>query len=225
MSFLPTTAAVFRLAILNMTLVSFAAESAVAIPPAGASDEFQFRVLLDDREIGFHRYSLVNEDGRLRVQSEAAFDVKILFFNAYSYRHELTAEWNNGCLRAIAADTDANGKRLSVSGDQRDGEFIVRVGGADDALPGCVKNFAYWDREILNADKLLNPQTGEYLDVAVETLGEAEISIDGVALSALAYRLIAKGMRIDLWYAADDGRWLALESPAKGGRTLRYERS
>ena len=224
MSALAPLTSMARMLAFSLLLASPGVHSA-GIPENGASDEFRFRVLLDDKEIGYHRYALMNDDGRLRVQSEAAFDVKILFFNAYRYRHELTSEWDGGCLTTLAAVTDANGKRLSVSGDQRNGEFVVNIDGANDALPGCVKNFAYWDPEILEADKLLNPQTGEYLDISVEALGDVSINVSGTTSAAFAFRLTAKNMEIDLWYAQDDGRWLALESPAKGGRTLRYERA
>ena len=40
-------------------------------------------------------------------------------------------------------------------------------------------------------------------------------------LSATRHRLSAPNLQIDLWYA--DGRWVALEAPTPGGRTLRYE--
>ena len=43
----------------------------------------------------------------------------------------------------------------------------------------------------------------------------------GRPVRAQRYRLSAPPLEIDIWL--DDGDWVALESPAKGGRRLRYE--
>lgn len=205
--------------------------AAFALLPASglsASDpaktrELAFRVLLDDREIGFHRYELQEDGARTLVESTAEFDVKFLFFNAYRYRHALSAEWDGSCLTALDAETDANGDRSSVTGTVGDNGFVVETNDRTERLPECIMNFAYWDRSILDQDRLLNPQTGEYLDVDVENLGKAQIRLNGEEAAAIAYRLTAKDMQIDLWYAEGDGRWLALESLATGGRIIRYE--
>jgi hypothetical protein len=49
------------------------------------------------------------------------------------------------------------------------------------------------------------------------------VDINGKTVEAIRYRLLAKSGAITLWYSNDESRrWLALEAPAKGGRTLRY---
>ena len=194
-----------------------------AASPTFNERELRFRVLLDGKEIGSHRYSLRSSGDTWLVDSKASFDVKFLFFNAYSYRHALSARWRGGCLQSLEADTDANGKKLSVSGRLRDGAFVVKTGDESTDLPACVLNFAYWNPVILEQSMLLNPQTGEYLDVEVERTGAASVSIDGRSLDADTYRIRAKDMRIDLWYAQEDGQWVALESLTREGRIIRYE--
>ena len=49
------------------------------------------------------------------------------------------------------------------------------------------------------------------------------VKVNGETLPADRVDLIVKGKPLTLWYGRDDGRWLALESVAKGGRILRYE--
>ena len=48
------------------------------------------------------------------------------------------------------------------------------------------------------------------------------VAIGDTLVDAQRYRLSAKAGDITLWYAKDDGRWLALEAPAKGGRRIHY---
>jgi hypothetical protein len=84
--------------------------------------------------------------------------------------------------------------------------------------------FAYWNPGFLEQPRLLNPQTGEYVEVAVEDLGNDFVEIDGREILARSVRLTARKMDITLWYS-ENSEWLALESVAKGGRILRYELS
>ena len=84
--------------------------------------------------------------------------------------------------------------------------------------------FAYWNPDFLEQPRLLNPQTGEYVDVRVENLGEETLDFRGQSIAATRFTLKAYDVDLTLWYSTDD-EWLGLESVAKGGRIIRYERS
>lgn len=182
-----------------------------------------FGVLLDGKKIGYHSFRVSQDGSRQLLETEAEFDVKFLFITAFRYRHQNTEAWQGDCLATIDARTNSNGKSLAVKG-QQDGdrfEVSIPVGTAD--LPECVQTFAYWKPEVLEADRLLNSQTGEYEEVSVAFEGADVVEVGAEAVAASRYRLSAKAGDIMLWYASDDSRWLALEAPAKGGRTIRYE--
>ena len=184
--------------------------------------EWKFRVYLDDKEIGFHDYRISERGGSRRVETEASFDVKFLFFNAYRYRHRNVETWESDCLTGIESSTDANGKAIEVRGADRAEGFVVRAGEATEELPGCVRSFAYWNPALLEASRLLNPQTGEFERVEFTRAGSDTLDVAGESVAASRYEILVKGRTITVWYG-DDGRWLALESPAKGGRKIRYE--
>jgi len=57
----------------------------------------------------------------------------------------------------------------------------------------------------------------------VDPRGQTTLEVGGADIPARRYDLSVGDTVIALWYAADDYRWLALETPARGGRTLRYE--
>jgi len=54
-------------------------------------------------------------------------------------------------------------------------------------------------------------------------VGEESLRVNDKAVAAVRYLIDLKAGPITLWYGASDFRWLALESVAAGGRTLRYE--
>ena len=89
-------------------------------------------------------------------------------------------------------------------------------------LPGCVRTFAYWDPRLLQANRLLNAQTGEYLDVDIKLVGNEPLIIADQEVTAKRYRLQAENIEIDLWYS-DTMHWLALQTKTESGRQLRYQ--
>jgi len=193
--------------------------SAVASP---VDKSWDFSVLLDGSEIGYHRFQLTEDDGQRRLTSEAKFDVRFLFINAFRYRHTNTEIWADGCLERIEANTRSNGKELAVTGLRAAEGFVVDDGKAQSSLDNCVMTFAYWNPDFLSQPRLLNPQSGEYLDVEVERVGQEPIVVRGEEVPASVYRITARKLELKLWYS-EDNEWLALESVAKGGRILRYE--
>jgi hypothetical protein len=216
------------IALISVALISatLAFNSAHASPRQAMThdDEWNFTVFLDDTEIGYHRFAMSADNELTTITSNANFQVKFLFFTAYSYEHSNMEVWNNGCLARINAVTNDNGSEYIVNGSSSKGSFIVNQ--AEYANIDCAKTFAYWDPSFLQADALLNSQTGEIISVTSEYLGEDRIVTGEGSVDARKYRLSGEPeqgepIRIDLWYSRDD-RWLALQSYTEGGRIIRY---
>jgi hypothetical protein len=184
--------------------------------------KWRFKVFLDQREIGFHDFSVTTSGEQLRMETIAEFDVKILFFNAYSYRHNNVELWNDDCLTSINSTTDANGDDFIVNGVVDNDHFVVSDGNGTKSLPNCIQTFAYWNPEFLNSSNLLNSQTGELESVSITFEAEDVFQFDGTAISAHRYVIDAKTAAITLWYSSEDARWLALQSVDSEGRKIRY---
>jgi len=188
----------------------------------GAVREWRFEVSLDGRSIGEHRYVLRSAGDARELTSDAQYAVRFLFINAYRYEHHARESWRGDCLELLDARTNANGTRTTVAGASRGRVFRLTRGKDATPLDGCVMTFAYWNPSILEARHLLNPQTGEYVQVKVIPMGNEVVG--GQATER--YRLLGEGsvpLEIDLWYTpARD--WVALESRTPEGRLLRYAR-
>jgi hypothetical protein len=195
----------------------------LAGPPAAYAEigAWNFRVLLDGREIGRHQFSLRDAGEGQELRSEAQFDVRLLFFSAYSYLHEAVERWDGNCLQSLVARTETNGESLAVSAATGNGRLAVERPEGRDLHEGCVKTFAYWNPQILNSTLLLNSQTGEMVPVKITAQGRDTVAVRGQPVAADRHRISGPGMQIDLWYAAD--QWIALEALTEGGRRLRYE--
>jgi len=194
---------------------------------AGGDDSrlWRFKVSLNKKEIGYHDFLVSGQGDQRMVKISADFDVKFLFFNAYSYDHDNLEIWKDGCLQQIESETDVNGDLLKVVGGTVTDGFSVT---ANESSPttissSCVRSFAYWDPAFLESKQLLNSQTGEIVDVDITDIGQESLVIDGQSVDAMRYQIAMKDGPITLWYTLDTMEWLALEAATEGGRTLRYE--
>ena len=185
---------------------------------------WDFDVYLNDKKVGKHEFKVSEAGGVKQVQSEARFRYNILFIPAYRYEHNAAERWTGNCLAEFDASTNANGDRIRVSGEQSEAGFLVERDGNPVELPECVMTFAYWNPDFLKQSRLLNPQTGEYVDVRVEKIGNETLQVRGQAVAATRFKLTAYEFDLTIWYSGND-EWLALESVAKGGHIIRYELS
>ena len=222
MSALSGKTAVFGLTVLA-AIAGFALP--VSSPALETSDQqWRFRVWLGKKEIGFHEFRVSQEDGLTTVDINARFDVQILFFNAYSYSHQNEESWQGDCLTRLESMTLDNGEQLSVVGQRTGQRFEVETEALryEDDAP-CIRSFAYWNPAFLDSDRLLNSQTGKMVDVEISRQDADVLEVNGEQIAATRYAVAMEEGVISLWYAQDNGQWLALEAPARGGRILRYE--
>lgn len=203
-------------ALLLMLLLASAAAGA-----AEPAREWVFDVDLDGKPIGEHRFTVSSDGERTMVRSRATFDVKVLGFVAYRYRHEADETWRGGCLEKLRARTDDDGQALTVDAETVEGSLKVVATKASGSYPGCVMGFAYWNPSIRQQSRLLNVQTGEYTQVAFAPLPEQIVQARGVPVSGRRWRLTGPENPLELAYTAA-GDWVALESTVSGGRKLRY---
>ncbi|MFZ1613443.1 MAG: DUF6134 family protein [Holophaga sp.] len=190
---------------------------------AQAPDQrWSFRVFLDEKPIGSHVFTLRDLGAVRELKSQANFAVKFLMLTAYRYEHTAIEQWRGGCLVSMNASTDDDGTKLAVSTQQEGSNLMVVANGIRTPLSGCVKSFAYWNPEILGADRLLNAQTGQWEAVIIEAQGRDTFpNAQGQRVSAKRYRIVGPKQPIVLWYD-DANRWIGLESNVGKGRKLTY---
>ena len=204
--------------LVSLTMVLVAAPFTLL---AEIEDSWQFKVFLDDREIGFHHFYLDGSGETRELRSEAEFDYKFMFISLFEYEHENRELWRGNCLQRIESRTNSNGEPFQVDGEQLSDGFVVEDGDGENVLPQCVMSFAYWNPEFLKQEQLLNTQNGAFEAVEISPPVFEELEVRGEKRPSYRYRLAAGDLNLDLWYSTQD-EWLALESEVSGGRKLRY---
>ncbi|HQS37136.1 MAG: hypothetical protein B7Y16_06465 [Methylotenera sp. 24-45-7] len=195
------------------------------VSPSVMAREWAFDVYLDKTKIGQHTFKLNNAQ---ELVSQAKFNVKVLFINAYQYQHKAVENWQNSCLKNLEANTVENDITTKVKGQLSDGNFVVENGAEKQSLPSCAMTFAYWNQKILQQSKLLNPQNAEWLDTKISKVGTEMLDVKGKKVETTRYKLDASlngkpKLDIELWYENASNDWVALKSITPEGYTINYK--
>ena len=192
---------------------SFAAVVAVGAEPR--SELYEFTVYLDDKPIGEQRLKLTRAEQDLYIETTANFKVKVFGITVFKYTHNMQEKWQNNCVVSLTAFTDSNGEqsKIEVIETEKASKYCVSMS-KERQLSGCIRTFAYWQRDLLEHSQLLNVQTGEL------NPGRLQRQADQDYLQLWQLKLPEQALLIG-YQQAD---WQSLESSIDGKRTIRYIR-
>ena len=182
----------------------------------GNIEVFNFKVLLDDREVGRHIFVVEDSGNQVAVTSEASMDFTVLLVKKVEYRHQASEIWQNGCLLEFKSSTQRNNKSVHMSGKMVDDTFVINHEQGETSLGTCIKSFPYWRPKWLEGEFLLNVETGKYAPVSLQSKTDS--------LTQSTYKTISlpkTEIRLEYDKAGD---WQQLESDLKIVGTLRYQR-
>ena len=177
--------------------------------------ELNFDVFLNGKLMGWHSYKVSESQGHMEVESKTQLRGRIFVFKRVDYAHQSNERWSNGCLQSLNSETKSGKKKTTIEGTLTNGGFVVKQNGSSRLLPACTRTFAYWKPDLLQADFLLNPDTGRHLPV---TFDKKSVE-DGIAVT-----LKTQKQPIILKYD-HRGNWLTLESKVKSIVPIKYLRS
>jgi len=191
---------------------------ALVISNSTYAEEWNFDAVLNDKVIGQHTFIYENE----KTISNANFKFEYLFMD-FIYQHKSTETWQEGCLKTISSKTDDDGDLYEVSGYIGTDRFLVTTNNKTTELPSCVMTFAYGNPKILEQKKLMNSQSGEYLDVDIQFIREENHIVKGEDILTDLWRIEANiddgDLLIHLWYDKNMN-WVSLKSQTPIGDML-----
>jgi len=188
-----------------------------------SAKEFNFKVLLNDKDIGHHRFSVEDQT----VKSDAAFDVKLWIIPAYKYRHKATETNLNGCLTTLQSETQDGADNFALKTIEATPNFKILVNQKEITHASCMQTFRYWDINFTQQKTAINPQDGKLFTLNFTHDGTEPINSLGKSIRANKYTLKALGdqdekFHIELWYHPETQAWLQLKSYVKDDNVLTY---
>ena len=174
-----------------------------------------FTVLRKGKPFGTHKLSFDrNDDGELTVTTDVDLQVKFGPITAFRYRLDSVENWIDGQLVGLNGKSNNDGRKGEVSAETVDSQLVVDSTEFDGALPLTTIPSSHWNRLQVYQEQMLSTETGEVLDIDVENLGEALVTVDGQDLETTHYRL-KSDLTVDLWYD-NQSRWVKLAFEVRG---------
>ena len=179
-----------------------------------------FEVLRKGKPFGRHvlTFSDVTETG-FKVTTDVDLTVKFGPITAFKYRLDATETWADGQLVGLSGKSNSDGDKGRVEAINTGGELVVDSTLFNGALPLSTIPSSHWNILQVKGDQMLSTETGEVLDIDVETIGTDTVMVGGEPVEATHYRL-KSDLVVDLWYD-DQNRWVKLIFEARG-QTIEY---
>lgn len=174
-----------------------------------------FTVLRKGKPFGSHRLEFEREeDGRLTVTTDVDLKVKFGPITAFRYRLDSVEEWLDGQLVSLSGTSNSDGRKGKVTATANSDAMIVESTKFDGTLPLTTIPSSHWNRLQVYQDQMLSTETGEVLDIEVETIGADIVEVSGEPVETTHYRL-KSDLTVDLWYDAQS-RWVKLAFQVRG---------
>jgi len=200
-------------------------ESVRADGGSSVPEDIRFRVTRDGTDFGTHSITFRQDGDRLMADVSIDLQVTVAGFTAYRYTHRNTETWVDGRLVALATETDQDGTRFRVSGQAVGQAFITLDGLGNqtrfdaDALPT-----SYWRPGLLQAEALINTQTGARVVPDFERLAEETVTVAGEDRPGIRYR--DRGdLNFEIVYDAETHDWIGLGFQRQGYRIVYHRES
>ena len=208
----------------HILAASLAALTVVFGAGQAQAEILNYTVLRDGKTIGAHAVAIDQNGAETRVRVETDITVKVLFVNAYTFKHTSQETWADGRLVSITSTTQDDGTDKRLVARTEEGRLTVdsivkgqeRRQHADAAtLPASL-----WNPATVKQNALLNTLDGEVMDITVEDLGNENLDVGGASLSAHHYALTGELTR-ELWFDAA-GRLVRMRFPDKTNTEIVY---
>ncbi len=189
----------------------------------GFSEDIQFTVLLNEKPIGEHLFSITNNT----IKSQAKFDVKLWIIPAYKYRHEAEETYKENCLIYLKSDTQDGADTYSIKTVNTNDDLNLVINGQNRPLPTCVQSFRYWDQNFINQKNAINPQDGEIYELTFSQGESDQVRVNDQKILCTKYTLKAykendEKFHIEVWYEKNSQRWVKLRSFVENDNVLDY---
>ncbi len=192
------------------------AKAAVKDPLPSEGVKFTYRVFFGDSEIGTQKVSIREHDkaGHVVVEHETKLEVRIFFAIAYALDHRSTEIWEGFNLKSVRSTTIENDERTVVEGEATEKGFRVHNGQSEWIVPGgAVTSDSFWLAAAMDAPRVVNTRTGEWVSLDVKELGNGRWHLN----AEFAHGPVEATVRFD-------GDFMAEAKVESDGHVVRMER-
>ena len=197
-----------------------AASANLRIPEGG---RLAFSVLREGSDIGAHVVTFARNGDELTIRVAIDLVVRLGPIPVYRYEHRATEIWNGTSFRSLEAQTNDDGKRLTVKAQRLANAVSVASSNKGNyEAPANALPSTHWNRRMLDGP-FFNTQTGELLSNAVTPRGATTVETSsGRKINVRRFEIVGP-ITLESWYD-DQQTWAGLQFKGKDGSQILYKR-
>lgn len=182
--------------------------------------DIQFSVVRNGDPIGTHRVTFDRRDDVVVADSRLDIRVKVLMVTAYRFLYTSTDVWQDGCLVALNAMIDDNGKTKTIRAEKRDGGLTVVGPEGTQAGPSDLFPTNHWNAGVIGSNRVIDTLKGTVANVRIADRGVETVIAGGRKQQARRFAYTGD-VETEVWYD-DAGRWLKMRFIAQDGSVVEY---
>ena len=198
-------------------------EAASANPRTPDGGRLAFSVLREGADIGAHVVTFARNGDDLTIRVAIDLVVRLGPVPLYRYEHRATEIWNGTSFRSLEAQTNDDGKRMTVKAQRLANAVSVESSnkGTYEAPANALPS-THWNRRMLDGP-FFNTQTGELLSNAVTPRGATTVeTVSGRKISVRRFEIVGL-IKLETWYD-DQQTWAGLQFKGQDGSQIVYKR-
>jgi hypothetical protein len=183
---------------------------------------YTFDVLRNGEPVGLHTFTFRHEAGRIEIQEDSEFEVKLAFIPIYSFAHHHREVWEHGDLVRVESFTDKNGEMIDLTLEAEDGGLVRTVNGRTDHLGPEVTPLAVWNQDVLDGSRFVSVAEDKLIEASFVYLGTETREVAGAPMELEHYKLGGEAPR-EVWY--DPAGHVARVKLERGDSVMEYVRN
>ncbi|MFL2790331.1 MAG: DUF6134 family protein [Paracoccaceae bacterium] len=166
--------------------------------------------------VGFSKIDL-NKSGKTIVANiEVEISVKILNFDAFSYKLKNQETWESGTLIKLASETIVGKKKEFATGKRTGKGFEIDGSKYTGVVTGDPATTSYFSPDFLKRKIWISTQDGDPLSVSTKKIGADKAKTINGDIPAILWK-VTGDLELDLLYAKD-GKWIGSRFNAGGSQ-------
>ncbi|MCI0642268.1 MAG: DUF6134 family protein [Gemmataceae bacterium] len=175
-----------------------------SVARASHTEQRDYSILVDGKEAGQSRMTIVTQDdGTTVVSGTARVDVRLLIGN-YSVRIDGTEWWKDGKLIGVRSSTVENGKKTEVVVSVDGNQLRARVNGQDKAVRADVWTNSFWklaDARFHNKPvPVFEVDSGKEHMGQLNFIGTEQLTIANQPQACYRFRVTGGAYPVDVWF-------------------------
>ncbi len=167
---------------------------------AAETTTLRFEIFRGQDSVGGHSLTFVRDGNALRVETATEVELSLVGVPVYSYSHNGREVWQGPFLQSLETATNDDGTQYQVSGRKTERGFAVDGSAGSYVVSAGVIPGSYWNSDLVQTNALIDVETGELYEIAVEDRGIDIVKAADEEVRAQRFRVTGKRRIAHLWY-------------------------